>query len=81
MDTKKCMRSDAVPKTTTQCYERALSELALTSLTLIFRDATTRQLRHFIAAALELRDACHADTAPDSPIDVLLWFCCGYVAD
>lgn len=73
MDTKHCLRSCSVPDATTQRYERALSELAIASLPLIFRDTTPKQLRHFIAAALELRDSCHEDNSPEHPLDVLLW--------
>ncbi|MCV6587984.1 MAG: hypothetical protein OIF57_02985 [Marinobacterium sp.] len=73
MDTKNCVQSDSVSGQTTRCYESALSELAMTRLSLIFNDSTTSQLKHFIAAALELHDAHNTDTTFDRPIDILLW--------
>lgn len=73
MDAKNCVQSDSQPGDVTQRYERALAELALTSLPLSFRNATTKQLRHFVAAALELRDACNNNAAPERPVDVLMW--------
>lgn len=73
MDTRNCVKSGSVPEAATQRYERALAELAITSLPLTFRNATTKQLRHFIAAAFELRDACNNRATPEQPVDVLLW--------
>ncbi|MDV2078351.1 hypothetical protein [Marinobacter xestospongiae] len=73
MDAKRCGRSDSAPESITQRYENARSELVIASLPLVSRDTTIRQLRHFIAAALALRDACHHNSAPERPLDVLLW--------
>ncbi|MGO2009472.1 hypothetical protein [Vreelandella alkaliphila] len=73
MDANRCGRSDSALESNTQHYENARSQLAVASVPLVFRDTTISQLRHFIAAALELRDACYHNSVPERPLDVLLW--------
>lgn len=54
-------------------YECARHQLVIATLRLSLSGATTRQLRHFVTAALALRDACNSHHVPNRPIDVLLW--------
>lgn len=73
MDSKNCVQSCYTQELPTQRYNNARSALAIAILPLDFKGTTLQQLRYFIKAAQVLRDACHDKSAPERPLDILLW--------
>lgn len=73
MDTNNCERPKSALGSISQRYERVRCELAIASLPLAYRDTTTKQLRLFVATALEMRDVCDHTNVAERPLDVLLW--------
>lgn len=51
----------------------ARHQLVIAAVPLACNNVTTRQLQHFVTAALALRDACRSHHVSIRPLDVLLW--------